>query len=285
MNENESKIPNRVVETYAEDMARVIESNTEKGLIKRIIEGEEEKENLKKNLSPRSRKNRIFLDAGIVLFVLAAVLFYVLFSVRDKINTVPVLEETRALIFLDQSSFLDVSLLNKEKVLRLMVNEAEATEVKEGGIEGIYLTVDNKIVGLRNFIAMIKGSFDVAGNSFISDQFLFGVVNDREKNPFILIKVRSFADVYDPMRVWEAKMFYDLYGLFGPEVNSETSYLLSKDFEDVVVDNKNARALYDKEGSPVLLYVFVDENSVVIARKEEAIRTVRERLAAGEVKK
>src|SRR3989344_2870819 len=125
MNENESKIPNRVVETYAEDMARVIESNTEKGLIKRIIEGEEEKENLKKNLSPRSRKNRIFLDAGIVLFVLAAVLFYVLFSVRDKINTVPVLEETRALIFLDQSSFLDVSLLNKEKVLRLMVNEAE----------------------------------------------------------------------------------------------------------------------------------------------------------------
>ena len=46
----------RVIETYAEDMAQVLE-NDKGGLIKKIIHEEEEHEAEKRNLSPQSKKN------------------------------------------------------------------------------------------------------------------------------------------------------------------------------------------------------------------------------------
>ena len=51
------------------------------------------------------------------------------------------------------------------------------------------------------------------------------------------------------------------------------------------MQNKNARVLRDKEGVIILMYVFADDKSVVVADSEEAVRIVKERLAAGEVKK
>ena len=48
-----------LVETYAEDMAGVIGSDAG-GIVKKIIQGEEEKEMEKKNLSPNQRKIKFF---------------------------------------------------------------------------------------------------------------------------------------------------------------------------------------------------------------------------------
>ena len=53
--EKDDKTHNKIVQTYAEDMAKVLENNTE-GLVKKIIHGEEEHEQEKKNLSPKSKK-------------------------------------------------------------------------------------------------------------------------------------------------------------------------------------------------------------------------------------
>ena len=46
----DNKTQNKVIETYAEDMAEVISNDTE-GLVKKIIHAEEEHEALKKNMS------------------------------------------------------------------------------------------------------------------------------------------------------------------------------------------------------------------------------------------
>ena len=59
--EQEKEIKHKFVETYAEDMAKVIE-NDNSGLIKKIIHNEEEHEIEKINLSPESRKNKFFIS-------------------------------------------------------------------------------------------------------------------------------------------------------------------------------------------------------------------------------
>ena len=45
--ETEKQSENKIVETYAEDMAKVIENGQEGGIIKKIIHEEEERENSK----------------------------------------------------------------------------------------------------------------------------------------------------------------------------------------------------------------------------------------------
>jgi hypothetical protein len=127
---------------------------------------------------------------------------------------------------------------------------------------------------------LAKDKTGIFGNNF-----LLGAADQDTKDPFILFQVKSFSDAFNEMRAWEAKMFYDLHDFFGVAVNVDTNYLLTKDFEDGIIQNKNARILYDSGGKIVLMYVFVDDTSIVIGNTEEAVSDVMLRLAASRIKK
>jgi hypothetical protein len=167
--------------------------------------------------------------------------------------------------------------------------------VKNGGVEGIYLTENKQPsvgIGLRRFIALIKSSFVPGDNMFfVSDNFLMGVVNGKADTIrvsgdgfFILIKIRAAADIFDALREWEGKMFFDLSGFLGVSLSSDTNYLFTKDFEDGIINNKNARILYDKDGKIVLMYIFADDNSVIITNSQFAAREIMLRLASSKKK-
>jgi hypothetical protein len=102
---------------------------------------------------------------------------------------------------------------------------------------------------------------------------------------FILLKVRSFQDVFPVMKSWEAKMFSDFHGFFDIAISLDTNYLLKKDWEDGIVQNKNARILFDKDKKIIMMYVYVDDTSVVLADSEQAVHEIIDRLAASKVKK
>jgi hypothetical protein len=300
------------VETYAEDMAQMIESDRD-GLIKKIIQEEEGHEIEKKNLSPESKKNQFFMLIGILLVTFAASILFFFFSNKD-VNTVDVEKQFTPLIFTDKNDFVEVLGFNKEKIIQTVNNVAKGDTVKQGGVKGIYLTENKKVINFKRFVEVIRGNFvfphALDGTSFIDDHFLIGVVNNKiEKDPsdsfdtleppenlavadsssgkdfFLLLKVRSSTDVFASLRAWENKMFLDLYGLFGLTLSSETSYLLTKDFDNGVVQNRNARILYDNEGEIVMMYIFADDNSIVITNTKEAAREIILRLASSEIEK
>lgn len=105
------------------------------------------------------------------------------------------------------------------------------------------------------------------------------------KDLFMLLSVRSFEDAFPVFKRWEEKLLLDLGGIFTIDVRGSKNYLLTKDWEDGIVQNKNARILRDNAGTPVLFYVFVDNTHVVIAKTEEVVKEIIERLIAAKVKK
>ena len=288
--EKDKKLEHKIVETYAGDMAEVLENDRE-GLVKKIIHGEEKREEEKKNLSPKSKQNRLFMIVGI-LFIMLALLILSFFFFKTDINTVKIEEQFTPIIFNDQSAFIEVSSLNKEEIAQTILSEINTTKVKEGGIEGIYLTENKKIIGLRRFITLIKSNFIPGDNPiFINDNFLLGAVNIKINPPettrlgfFILLKIRGAADIFDALRLWERKMLSDLAPFLSVNISSETNYLFTKDFEDGIVNNKNARVLYDKNKKAVLMYIFADDNSVIITDTENAAREIMLRLASSKKK-
>jgi len=289
--ENDHKIQNKIVQTYTGDMAEVLENDKE-GLVKKIIHGEKEHEEERENLSPESKKNKLFLYVGVLLISLAVVTLSFFFFFKKEINTVPVKEQFTPIIFNDQSSFLEIFGLKKEEIMQAVLNQVNATEVKNGGVEGIYLTENKKIIGLRRFISLIKSNFTPGDNLlFVNDNFLLGVVNigvssteTNRKGFFILLKVREVADIFSALRAWEGKMLSDLSGFIGVNISSETNYLFTKEFQNGIVNNKNARILYDKDGKIVLAYIFADDNSVIITNTENAAHEIMLRLASAQKK-
>jgi hypothetical protein len=189
------------------------------------------------------------------------------------------------IIFTDKTEFKEISGLKKDEIVQTILNEMNTGELKEGGVEGIYLTENKKVLGFRKFLGFLEASLDQTKIEFINDNFLLGTVNKGGQSPFILLKIRSIPDVFNPMKNWESKIFFDLHGLFGVPINADTKYLLQKDFEDGIVQNKNARILHDKDGKIVLMYVFVKDDSLIITNSETATAEIILRLASSQIKK
>ena len=281
--EKDEKKENKIVQTYAEDVAKVIENDTG-GLVKKIIHGEEEHEAEKRNLSPESKRNKFFMFISILLLFLALATLSFFFFKKD-INTVPVEKQFVPIIFNDQSTFLEISGLKKDEIIQTVLHEVDNTKVKVGGVEGIYLTENKQIIGLRKFISLIKGKFVPGDNAlFVSDNFLMGVVNSETKDFFILFKVRSTADIFDNLRAWETDLLADLHGFLGINISSSTNYLFTKNFEDGIVENKNARLLFDKDGKTIVMYIFADDNSVIITSTPNIAHEIMLRLAGSQKK-
>src|SRR3989338_3255080 len=150
-------VQGKIIETYAEDMAKVIESDRG-GLIKKIIHGDEEEEPVRPVLSPESRRNKYFMLIGILLLILALALIS-FFVLKKDINTVEPEKLFTPIVFNDKSSYIEVVELNRDQIVQTIFNAVGDTEVKSGGLEGIYLTENKKVVGLRRFIALIEGTF------------------------------------------------------------------------------------------------------------------------------
>jgi hypothetical protein len=140
---------------------------------------------------------------------------------------------------------------------------------------------------LREFMRIIKGNFtlDPLGNTnVISDNFLMGTVKNTASDFFLLLKMRTTTDIFDNLRAWESTMFSDLHGFFGIDISADTNYLLTKGFTDGVIDNKNARILYDNNNNIVMMYIFADDNSVIITNSEVAAQQVILRIASSQIK-
>jgi len=94
--------------------------------------------------------------------------------------------------------------------------------------------------------------------------------------------VRSATDIFDSLRTWEPNILTDLHGFLGTKIGSDTSYLFTKDFTDSIIENKNARILYDNNNNIILMYIFADDNSVIITDSENAAHEIILRLASAQ---
>ncbi len=288
-----------LVKTFAEDMAGAIGDNQE-GFVKKIIHEEEENEAEKIRQSRGSKENKFFLFMGGML-ILGAIGLIGFSFLENEAATMPVDKPFTPLIFTDKSVFVEVGGLDKLKIIEAINTTVTEANLKSGEVEGIYITENKKVIGLRRFLALTKNTFvvptPIVGQAdFVSDSFLIGVSNNNvaieggaapelSKDFFILIRTSSMTDVFNSLRNWEEKMFTDLYGFFGITLSPATEILLTKDFEDGIIENKNARILYS-EGDPennkdiAMMYVFANNNSVVITKSPFTAREVILRLAS-----
>jgi len=287
MEENKEKkkiVPS--VETYTDDMVKAIEGGGG-GLVKTMIHQQEKQEAEKKNLSPETKKNKIFIILGIFLTIVSlALLIFLFFKARIS---APYVEDAKVqfvpLIFTDKTKIEEIDGLDKEQIVKSVLNHVDKVSLKKGGVEGLYLAENKQVIGFKRFLELIKSDINELNVAFIKDNFLMGVAVREKNDLFFLLKVKSFADNFTGIRIWERKMFFDLNGFFGFNLTSETSYLLTKDFEDGFVENKNARILYDNNGDIAMMYVFADDQSVIIARTLDAVRQVILGLNASQIKK
>jgi hypothetical protein len=102
----------------------------------------------------------------------------------------------------------------------------------------------------------------------IEPTMMFGSYIDTVNAPFIVFKVRSFEDALGGMLLFEPNMNSDFAPLMG-EMLSRSGQTGA--FRDEIIAGVDARSLYDDFGNRVMMYAFIDRETLVITTSPAAL--------------
>jgi hypothetical protein len=135
-----------------------------------------------------------------------------------------------------------------------------------------------------------------ASPSFIRSldpQFVLGIHFIKKGEPFLILKTSYYDSSFSGMLDWEKTMAPDLLGLF-TKAKSTTDNSISIGeksgdwnnlFEDEVVKNKDIRVLKDSTNTTVLLYSFINKETLIITTNEQTFNEVYDRLTISSFKR
>lgn len=161
-------------------------------------------------------------------------------------------------------------------------NLSTQTEVNENEIVHIYFT-DGEIRKLRSIneenpveITNIATLFTLLsrdippslGRSLEQNNYVFGIYGlpDNNRSQFLLLKTQTYPSTFAGMLAWEKTMAKDLQTILQLEIHEDAT------FKDVLFLNKDIRILETPRGKTVLLYSFIDTNTILITKSTDVYK-------------
>lgn len=240
-------------------------------------------------LPERARKARIVVVSVVVLVALSAVVLWLAFGRGEPEPVSPYVSsnfQSRA-IFVDgiEEEVITLSEDSGANAMRQVTNSLKANSpflalyFEEAGKNGAVLTMKSQdffpkmdIYPPGEFLRSLK------------DEFALGSIAGRAR--FMILRTDYYAGAVAGLLKWEKTMEADLRELLDLSLPESTSGMSSTTpsmvkrytFADLVIDNHDARVLKDGNGNTILVYMFPNNETILITGNLNGARIVAEKL-------
>ena len=261
--------------TFASDMAEAVRVQ-EGSVIKIAIAESQKKEREAQGAVTETRSNTAFAIFSVLLLVVGVGVFaYAFISSQPKTAVVVAPNPlNQSIVINDGSVELDVTSRSRQDIAKGIHDLAVNNPLTEGQILNINPT--SKATGVvvkptaPELLKMLGTSMSSSLVHALGDRYMIGSYKEvNGGKPFIIFTTNTFDYAYSGMLAWEKKMVDDLFVIFDIPITGDNSYLLSKKFGDAIIKNQDIRVLADKDGATLFLYVFVNNNDMIIVAKDE----------------
>lgn len=295
MNEEKEKevpLPKGAIETYESDTAEALKE-TEKGgrFVRKVIEEEREKEQIEEMTAEESKRNIAYVLASVLLVIAGAGLIVYFLGLTGRTITPETPQQIPAFFFVESQGEIDATGLSGRTLARNIWSQINIPLEKDE-LKHFYLTERSEglpapvrtggqagtksLVTSSRFLTLLESRAPTSFIQWISPLFMLGVHNTQTPQPFLVFKATQSYNASVGLREWEEKMLDDLYLLFGLEVKEQS--LFNKPFEDILIKNKNARAILTENGDITLVYLFTDPETILITTNKETVEEIIQRL-------
>ena len=186
-----------------------------------------------------------------------------------------------------------VSDIDIEVTIETMQAEINKISLPENSIANLYITKGQgdtkKLINAQEFLSSLKVN---APDQFIRTllpDFMLGVHSFNGNNPFIILKTTLYQSAFAGMLKWETTLVDDMSLLFSKTVSPQNIVatpaqstadilVISKPFTDLVIKNKDVRALTNQYGRITLLYTFLDKETILITTNEFTLKEILNRM-------
>lgn len=275
-NNKEIKKPIKSLRTYQGDVEEAL-SKTKSSAATIMIAEQKRKEkspeifDRPKNLEVR---NKTFIVTGISLFVLGLIIVGSVYYVKSM-QQVVVEQNTKALIAYSAEHKIAANSLNREQLIAKIISEKNTFKMQPNSV--LFLnTLDEKEkeIDTEKILSLLAPKMPSSLVRSFGGRYMIGVYSFDTNEPFIILKTEDFPESYSGMLKWEKDMVSDLGKIFSINIkNSEPPPV----FLDEAVKNKDLRALVDSNNKTLLLYSFVDKNTLIITTNEGIFNAINEK--------
>lgn len=290
MDENKTQNNNpskniKTIHTYTSDMADAVREN-EVSVIKIALAEKEkrEREAIYEEASGTKSSKILLTLGGLVLVGLAIFGWYYLSKKNQEANTPKqIIKEMEAIISYDEKAYLDLTDKKNQSDLSTSLKEEVARVGKPGSIKSIFLTEKRdgvqQLFPLKDLISAMNTQIPASLIRALDDQYMAGTYTKEDvSHLFLIFKVKDYNQAYASMLTWEKTMLRDLFTIFNIDLSENSEFLFEKAWGDVIIDNKDARIIYDRSGKQILYYAFPNKNHFIITDDQDTIREVNLRL-------
>lgn len=283
------------IHTYTSDMADAVREN-EASVIKIALaeKDKREQEELYKKAEGTGTSKFFLVLGGIILIGGAIVGSYFLFK-KSSVSQSPsatAVKEISTLISYDEKVLVDVTENKNQSDLANSIKKEVENVGKARSIKSIFLTEKTstrvQILPLSNLLFLMNTTAPSALTRTLGDAYMIGSYTDNSASPkshlFVMLTIKDYNQAYASTLEWEKTMLNDFFLMFNTDVSGSRSGLFEKQWGDIIIDNKDARILYDNAGNDVLYYEFANKETFIITDSKEAIRELNIRLLSKNTK-
>lgn len=227
-----------------------------------------------------------------VLFVLLGIGALAFVFLDDEPEGVVEITAPVRFIAVDAATTVDMGGMERAALMNALLKLRNETDLALGLVRGLYpvRSVDKtqELVDARAFFSTLAPDIPGALARTLRPEFMIGIHAFDNNQPFLLLTLSSYEQAFAGMLDWEVSLARDLSPLFDrtprPRARSEATttpvaaFFLESSFVDRVLYNRDTRALLNAGGDIVLVYVFLDRETLLITTNEHTLQEVVTRL-------
>ncbi len=187
------------------------------------------------------------------------------------------------IIYTNSEKKIDGGGRNASDILKDVAAELTSGTRDEGSIEHVAFTATAKTgvqeVTWDEFRTALNVTPPGILSRSLSDTFMYGIYQKNGAHPFFILKTSSYDQAFPGMLSWESTLPHDIAPFFSAPALATTNGT----FKDRLIQNKDARILTDDKGNIILLYIFLSNDTILIAEDTATISEVLYRLSTPRV--
>lgn len=295
----------KILRTYKGDLAQMMD--TRKESLVSITAAESARRSRDKNFTSVAQSDReelrksfikkiwIIAISAILIMLGAGSSFY--FYGKTYSGAVETKLKIPSIIFADDEKEFDIANLSSGQILNEIDIIKNSADLTIGRIRNIFIAesfIDEnglerkKFVSSSDFLNLINAQISTSFLRSLSPAFMVGAHIFDGNQPFLIFKTNFYENAFAGMLGWEKNIIDDLFPLFKTPTEettsagavTNTSAFEPTIFSDLVIKNKDARALKSADGKIILLYSFIDKNTIVITTNENTFSEILTRFAS-----
>lgn len=222
-------------------------------------------------LTNKTKRKNIIPFAVIILFLISAgVLGFVI--VREKTRATPSQQNKttlrKSLVPSNQQKIIKIGKTKSEFAKTLQ--QVQKSNINLGEIvEYIFVDETEKLIDAQSFLNILGINPPDGFLNFLDKEFMFGVYAGAKNFPFLILRTSSFNHAFAEMLVWENYLAKDFTKIFNISPESK-----NRPFKDSIINNRDVRAIFNNGGEPLLLYSFIDQETLLITIDKKVLENI-----------